>query len=205
MSHENPLGQTISLLTRIQGKGVPAGTLEAHFSAGLISDLFEVGDPGAIDRDAFRKLLGLSPLEMLTEIDFGQPLEAMIAAGKYDWTNSEITAARFPVECTGKKKFRNKLFHFNRNISSQDVVTTMKKEKFTPGGHVHGLAFGATFPDEQRKYPIACLGSSARVFGGRGVVCLDRDDAERSLRLRRWDGGWHGLWRFLGVQEVSEA
>src|SRR3989344_5898693 len=62
MSINNPLAQAISLLIRAQDKAVSTQTLEAHFSAGLISDMFEVKDPTAVDREAFRKLLGLSPL-----------------------------------------------------------------------------------------------------------------------------------------------
>jgi hypothetical protein len=57
-------------------------------------------------------------------------------------------------------------------MSSEDAVAAMKKEKFTPGTHVHGLAFGAAFPEEQRKYQIACLGSFARVRGSRD--CRER-------------------------------
>lgn len=146
------------------------------------------------------------PPSLFTDIDFGQTLEAMIAAGKYDWVNDYITAKIFPVEGSNKKKFRNRLFHFDSNIiSSDDAVAAMEKEKFTPGTHVHGLAFGATFPDEQRKYPIACLGSSSQVDFPRDVVCLDRDGDGRGLNLYRWDGGWVDSWRFLGVQEVSGA
>lgn len=143
--------------------------------------------------------------ELITKIDFGQTLEQMIAAGKYDWANSDITAKKFPVEGSGTKNFRNKLFHFGRNTSSEDAVAAMKSENFTPASHVHGLAFGATFPDEQRKYPIACLGSSAQVDFGRHVVCLDRYDALRYLRLGGWDGAWDDDWRFLAVQEVSDT
>jgi hypothetical protein len=81
----------------------------------------------------------------------------------------------------------------------------MKVENFTPATHVHGLALGATFPEEQRKYPIACLGSSAQVLGNRRVVYLYGVDAERHLSLCHWDDDWHDYWRFLGVQEVSGA
>jgi hypothetical protein len=147
----------------------------------------------------------ISDTDLITTINFGQTLEAMIAAGKYDWANPKITADRFPVEGTGIKKFRNKLFHFNRNISSKDVVAAMKQEGFEPATHAHGLAFGAMFPDEQRKYPIACLGSSAQVHGHRYVVCLDWRGAERDLYLYFWVDDWLGFWRFLGVQEVSGA
>jgi hypothetical protein len=147
----------------------------------------------------------ITDTDLITTINFGQPLEAMIAAGKYDWMNSDITAARFPVKGTGIKKFRNKSFHFDRDISSKDVVAAMKQKGFESATHVHGLAFGAAFPDEQRKYPIACLGSSAQVYGRRVVVYLYGGDALRSLRLYHWVGGWRDSWRFLGVQEVSDA
>jgi hypothetical protein len=76
---------------------------------------------------------------------------------------------------------------------------------FAPATHVHGLAFGAAFPEQQRKYSIACLGSSARVGVGRGVVCLYGSASGRDLDLGDWFGGWGDDWCFLGVQEVSAA
>src|ERR1019366_4035009 len=94
--------------------------------------------------------------DRIIAVDHSLWLEGMIAAGKYDWKNDAITAARFPVEGTGVKKFRTKLFDFGRNISSQDAVAAMKQENFTPGNHVRGLAFGATFPEDQLKNPIVC-------------------------------------------------
>jgi hypothetical protein len=138
-------------------------------------------------------------------VDFGRPLAAMIAAGSYDWVNPDITAERFPVDGTGKKMFRTKLFHFDRYISSEEVVAAIKDENFTPGNHVHGFAFGAAFPEQQRKHPIACLGSSAQVLGGRVVVYLDRVGDKRGLRLSNWNDGWNDGWRVLGVQDVSAA
>jgi hypothetical protein len=142
--------------------------------------------------------------DLITEVDFGHSLENMIAAGRYDWTNSDITAKKFPVIGNGKKKFRNRLFHFNHGTSSEDAVATMERESFAPATHVHGLAFGAAFPNEQRMYPIACLGSSLGRLD-RLVVCLDGSGTGRALRLCYWYDGWDGDWRFLGVQEVSDA
>ncbi len=143
--------------------------------------------------------------ERVITVDYSLSLQAMIAAGKYDWVNDDIMAERFPIVGTGRKTFRTKLFDFGRNVSSEDSVAAMKAENFMPGDHVHGLAYGAAFPEEQRKHPIACLGSSARVAGDRDVVCLYGGDARRSLDLRDWDDGWNDEWRFLGVQEVSGA
>jgi hypothetical protein len=136
-------------------------------------------------------------------VDYGTSLPDMIAGGKYDWVNPSITADKFPIEGTGAKNFRTKLFHFSRDISSEDAIAAMKSDNFLPATHLHGLAFGAAFPDEQRKYPIVCLGSSAQVCGGRGVVGLGGGGVGRDLRLYGWGGGWRGNWRFLGVQEVS--
>ena len=198
-------GQATHCLTII-GQQEPTDDHLRVLHDGYLSDLVLGIKEGKVPpRDDFRKLLGLGPVELITEIDFGQSLETMIAAGKYDWKNDAITADKFPVEGVGKKKFRNKLFHFSHNISSEDAITVMKKENFLTGGYVHGLAFGATFPEEQRKYPIVCLDLSAQVHGCRYVVCLRRCGAGRGLGLNCWDGVWHDSWRFLGVQEVFGA
>jgi hypothetical protein len=138
-------------------------------------------------------------------VDYGKSLKDMIAAGKYDWVNPNITAGRFPVEGQGVVRLEPKLFHFGRYISSEDAVSAMKSEGFMPGGHVHGLSYGAAFPKEQLKYPIVCLGSVARVGGDRCVVCLSGDGGRRFLYLGGWDGGWHDYWRFLGVRTLTSA
>jgi hypothetical protein len=137
-------------------------------------------------------------------VDFGMSLRDMIAAGKYDWINPDIAAKHFPFEGTGKKAFRTKLFHFDRYISSDEVADAMKIENFTPATHIHGIAFGATFPEEQCKYPIACIGSSAEVHGTLSVVYLCRRGG-RDLDLDGCGGVWFAIWRFLGVQEVSDV
>jgi hypothetical protein len=137
-------------------------------------------------------------------VDYGKSLADMIAAGKYNQVNTGIAPDNFPVDGTGTKTFRARLFHFDRYICSEVAAAAMKRDNFMPASHVHGLAFAAAFPDEQRKYPIACLGSSARVNGYR-VVCLGRVGAGRYLSLFDWDGSWDRGWHFLGVQEVSAA
>jgi hypothetical protein len=86
-------------------------------------------------------------------VDYRKSLADMVAAGNYDYVNPNITVDGFPVEDAGTKKYRAKLFEFGRYISSEDAVAAMEKEHFMPATHVHGLAFGVAFPDEQRKYP----------------------------------------------------
>ena len=96
-------------------------------------------------------------------VNYGQPLEVMIAAGRYDWVNSDIRAERFPIdEGSGIVEFEGRYFHFTRNIFSEDVVKVIEvvdtNNPWSPAKSEHALSFGATYPGEQRTYPIVGLG-----------------------------------------------
>ena len=144
-------------------------------------------------------------MDRIIAVDYGTGLRDIITAGKYDWMDDAITSKNFPVQGDGVKKFRTRIFHFGRYISSEDTVVAIRKELFLPATHVQGLVYDTMFPDDQRRHPIVCLGSSAQVHGNRRVVCLDRNGAERYLDLGFWGAGWCGISRFLGVQEVFPA
>jgi hypothetical protein len=144
-------------------------------------------------------------MDRIIAVDYGTVLQDIIAAGKYDWMDNAITPKHFPVEGDGIKKFRTRIFHFGRYISSEDAVVAIEKEMFVTATHVHGLVYSTMFPDDQRKHPIVCLGSSAQVHGNRRIVRLDGSGAGRYLDLGFWGAGWRGISRFLGVQEVFAA
>lgn len=148
-----------------------------------------------------------STIDRFVTIDHGISLREMISAGKYDWVNPDIKAENFPIEDIGIKQFRTRVFEFSNEVSSQDpavlitkvasrnATVAMKKEGFDPATHVHGLAFGAMFPDEQCQYSIACLGFVAH--SARVVLCLFKDNPRRGLGLGYWGGDWDGrCWRF---------
>ena len=147
--------------------------------------------------------------EFRIEVDYSMSLNKMISAGNYDWKNDDITAARFPVKGEGKVEFEAKLFHFNRNISSEAAVTHIKdadpQNPWEPAKTEHTLAFGAKYPEVQREYPIIGLGSVAEVGFDRYVLGLDRDGSERYLDLDDLGGDWYAYWRFLAVRKVSQA
>jgi len=142
-------------------------------------------------------------------IDYRMPLETMIATGKYDWTNDNITSKRFPITAGGIVQFEPKVFHFDRYISSDDAVEAIKVDDrhnpWEPAKIEHLLAYGATYPEDQRQYPIIGLGSVAEVGGGRRVPYLDLRGARRSLDLRWLGRGWDGYYRFLAVPKLSSA
>jgi hypothetical protein len=200
-------GQALQALNLINAKEPSLERLDALYASGILSDLL---DPAACldDRNAIRAALKLGvalPESTTLSVDYSRSLEAMIAAGNYDWTNSDITAKRFLVAGSGIEQFEIKLFHFDRPMSSETAVETIKAAGWEPGQIEHLLAFGEKYPQEQRKYPIIALGSVVEVDGRHYVPYLYRDDARRSLRLNWWAYDWHGLCRFLAVRKLSSV
>ena len=140
-------------------------------------------------------------------VDYGQSLEQMIAAGRYDWKNSDITKERFPIEGKGLAEFEARYFDFD--ISSEGAVDAIKQEDennpWSPAKIEHVCSLGSTFPDEQRKFPIIGLGSVAEVNDYRSVPCLYRGASERYLYLCWWHDDCYPVCRFLAVRKVSVA
>lgn len=147
-------------------------------------------------RDDFRKLLGLEPIELRITVDYSLSLEAMIALGRYDSRNYEITDKCFPITGKGKHERIAQLIHFNRVISLGVAEKELDKMGLRPGKIEELLAFGATFPEVQRRFPINALGSVTEVDGDRYMSCLGRLGSQRVLDLG-WGGGWSEVCRFL--------
>jgi hypothetical protein len=135
-------------------------------------------------------------------VDCSQTLEQMIAAGNYDWVNSDITSEAFPVKGKGVVQIPDaKPVHFGRKMSSDAAIAELDKMGLRPATHTELLAFGAKYPELQRQFPIVALGSSAQVHGYRSVVCLWSSGRERGLRLCWFGSGWVGVCRFLAVRK----
>ncbi|MEK7630468.1 MAG: hypothetical protein AAB417_00335 [Patescibacteria group bacterium] len=98
-------------------------------------------------------------------------LKQMIAVGKYDWSNPDITPERFPINGGGIVESVAEAIHFNHNISSDDAEAKLDRTGLRPGRIEELLTFGATFPDMQRKFPIVALGSSCEFIGNRFARC----------------------------------
>ena len=131
-------------------------------------------------------------------VDYSKSLQEMIAAGAYDYVNSNITAENFPVNGEGQQEHDLVLFHFARRIPSDDAIAEMERAGYEPGDIADLLALGADQPELQRQFPIVALKSVWRgPFGSRYVPCLCRDGAGRRLDLDDFAGDWNGGCRFL--------
>ncbi|MEI6836066.1 MAG: hypothetical protein WCK59_04495 [Candidatus Falkowbacteria bacterium] len=143
--------------------------------------------------------------EIELTVDYGRTLEQAIADGNYDWNHGDISSENFPIspEMLGQKvEIKTKLFRFNRDISSNDVISEMDKAGYRPATLMELLALGILFPELQRQFPIVALGYVwhwARV--GRFVPFLYVNDYKRGLNLSFVAGDWGTRYRFLGVRK----
>ncbi len=130
-------------------------------------------------------------------------LEEMIAAGRYDWKNDDITAKHFPMKGEGIADVDIQLVHFGHMMDSSDkVIRELDKMGLRPASIEELLAFGAKYPDVQRQFPIVVLGSLwRRLDGDHSVPFLHGLGSGRRLRLGLFESGWRGLYRFAAVRK----
>ena len=212
--------QLLKLAGVMEQKAVTPERFEQILASGILADVFEHGASLA-NREAVRQALKLGPLppdaagaglpseQYRIVVDFGMPLEQMIAAGNYDWKNEDIIANQFSVAGEGIVEYEARLFSFDRSVPSQDVEKAIREAapagQWEPGKIEHLLAFGAKYSEEQRKNPIVCLGSvsGTKVMGQRQVPYLYRRVTGRSLHLDWYGNGWHPFYRFLAIRKIT--
>jgi hypothetical protein len=138
-------------------------------------------------------------------VDYSKTVEQTIADGKYDWKNSDITVKNFPIspEMIGKKvDIAGRLFHFDRNISSEDAIKEMDDDGCRPATLMELLALGAIHPELQREFPIIALGSVWHDSDDyRHVPSLYVFGRDRGLYLNDFDDAWNAQCRFFGVRK----
>lgn len=154
--------------------------------------------------DMLREYLGEAQEQYPITVPYGggETIANLLAAGKYDWTNNDITDEHFPQEGSGDKSVVIELKHYGVALSSKDATARLKEDGLRPANAAEILAFGAAYPDVQREFPVISLGQTWRYpVGRRIVVYLGRSGAGRYARLRWFGDGWNGLCRFAGVRE----
>lgn len=129
-------------------------------------------------------------------------LKDAIDAGTYDWVNSDINESNFPSSEHHEHTYETRLFHFDCDMDSDEVIKKMKEDGFDSADLRTGLAYGEKNPDVQREFPVILLGSVVRLDGYRCVPCLGGDGSDRGLRLDYCGGWWSRHYRFLGVRKV---
>ena len=134
-------------------------------------------------------------------VNYDLSVESLVAQGKYDWKSSYITSKNFSTTRKGEATLNLELVPLNQVLTSEEVIAELKKQGLRPAELHELLAFGAKYPDEQKKYLIVALGSVWRDWSGdRGVAYLYGGCDERGLSLHFFVRRWSVYRRFLAVR-----
>ncbi|MBA3565476.1 MAG: hypothetical protein H0W31_01320 [Actinobacteria bacterium] len=131
-------------------------------------------------------------------IDDRQPLAQLIEAGGYDQVNGKITEASFPMQRGGLAERELTLVHLSRVASTDEVEHALDELSLRSAKIEELLAFGATYPQAQRQFPIVALGSIETSYRRRPF--LWGSPRVRHLDLRFDEKIWSGNIRFLTVR-----
>ena len=148
-------------------------------------------------------------LEVL--VDYTVPIEAMIAAGHYDWFNQGINEINFPIPQCYRARGQisvgvTLLDHENtvpkgKTISYGQVSRNIKARKKRPGILPELLWLGAAFPSLQLEFPIVQIGTLWATRGGRRGLYLRRGNKERGLAAIWMGHGFLPYYRFIAVED----
>jgi len=135
-------------------------------------------------------------------VNYDLSLEEAIGAGNYQAVHQDINARNFPSTRTGQAALDIVLVRFEHRMRSEDVLQELEKEGLRAAELAEFLAFGAKYPDVQRKFSVAGLGSVWQDRKGyRNVPCLYEASEGRYLDLHWWDDGWYSYTRFAALQK----
>ena len=138
-------------------------------------------------------------------VNYDQTLKAMIKAGKYDWTNDNIVQMNFPHDKSrGIEEITIELIKYDADMESHDVITDLDSRGLRPATIEELCAFGASYPDVQRQFPMVALGSPwAYRYGNREVPVLITSGSARILDLDWWSNRWLAPYRFAAVRKAA--
>ncbi len=135
-------------------------------------------------------------------VNYDLPVEEAVQAGDYQAVHMGIVSKNFPSRKKGQAELEIVLVRFDRRMTSEDVLRELDEEGLRAAELHEFLAFGAKYPDVQRKCSVVGLGSVWRDRKKyRNVPCLYTASEGRYLDLRWWDDAWYSYSRFAAVRK----
>ena len=188
---------------------VSEGGKMAKPSSGQMKEFWSQVEAGRITGPNFQEFLtnldqqapDEDSLTFKVSVDFSQPLETMIEAGKYGMVDEEVTSKNFPVEGEDPVDEEVVIVQLDRKATTKEVEAELDKRGLRPARIEELLALGAAHHDLQRQYPIVALGSRCVLRGGERVPVLYWKGGLRGLRLHRHRDEWRVDSRFAAVRK----
>lgn len=128
-------------------------------------------------------------------------LEKLIALGKFDYVNENITLSNFPPQ---EVRGAVEIFRFDKVMTTDEVLKEIDTKGYEPA-HLYELLEYAKKGWDRENFVVA-IGSVWRdPSGRRSCAYLGRRGSGRGLSLDWFVGGWRGICRFAGVKKLSET
>jgi len=170
------------------------GSRPAHAMKEKSADTHDQGSDAAAGTD--QQLQDVFPIS----VNYDLTVEDAIDAGDYQAVNASITTRNFPSRRHGQSQLEIILVRFEGRMTSENVLTELTKNGMRAAELPEFLAFGAQYPEVQRRFSIVGLGSECRDRSGyRSVPCLYEASEGRYLDLHWWDDGWYSYSRFAAI------
>lgn len=147
-------------------------------------------------------------VNFVVTIDYALSLEEMVAAGKYDliYPHGFVDSETYPINGQGVIECKLKLINVRNGLGSEKLAEYFASFKLIPPSAEHVLAFGAKYPEQQRKITIVGVGDN---FWNKGSNGLFLDEVGSGRRLSWCTSGpgsyWSGGICFLAVDGQSSA
>ena len=135
-------------------------------------------------------------------IDETMSVEDVVKTGNFDTIDESINSTNFPKLANGQKLdgIEVFLFHFNKFMSSESVISEMDKAGYKPANIWIVIYLVIKEPYLQREFPIVALGSIG-LGAFRPVPSLYEHSSKRFLHLNFFNIGWYGNYCFLAVRK----
>jgi hypothetical protein len=135
-------------------------------------------------------------------VNYDLALPDAIDAGSYQGVNAALTGQNFPSSKHGQANLEVVLVRYDRRMTSEEVLAELDRAGLRPADLPEFLAFGATYPDIQRRFSVVGLGSVWKDRKGyRNVPCLYTASEGRYVDLHWWDDGWYSYSRFAAIRK----
>jgi hypothetical protein len=120
-------------------------------------------------------LIKISKKNLFAVVDYDLPLPKAIAAGKFVTVNKVISAVSFPAQGRGRAKVKFIIKHFDKRISTENVLKELNEQGLRAATIEELLAFGVKYPHASRVYNcIIALGTFGRDSAGHRVMACIR-------------------------------
>jgi hypothetical protein len=182
--------QAYQMLNIAREAGVSLEQLQTVYNLGFLPDLLKAKNLTAVDREAFRKLLGYDPSVFSVKMGGPENTDMIVAALRANgiWVNDYVTQANFPLTALKTPvEDEIEIVDPGKSFSEEEGLVILAKHKLDRPTYKHGIRFaeqhGKATTSKEKPFIIFLHPSWQDPLDFRRVLYVDRDPVDRELNL----------------------